>query len=117
MLVKSSVKNFVIPEFYQIVADPDLSFCIEVPILPNCSPDVRGYLHQNFSDICTGIRSESMSSVKRANAADDAAEAFYGQNETNFNKQLSQICASDPRLIKVFQRTRANYNEKRASRN
>lgn len=58
-----------------------------------------------------------MSSAKRANAADDAAEAFYGQNETSFKKQLSQICASDPRLIKIFQRTRATYKEQCASRN
>ena len=58
-----------------------------------------------------------MSMRKRLNAADDAAEAFYGQNETNFMNQVNQICSSDPRLIKVFQNTRETYQDQQAPRN
>ncbi len=54
---------------------------------------------------------------KRLNAADDAAEAFYGQNETNFMNQVNQICSSDPRLVKVFQNTRETYQDQQAPRN
>lgn len=54
---------------------------------------------------------------KRANAADDAAEVFYGQSEANFMKQVRQICAADPRLVKAFQRTRETYQEQQATRN
>ena len=53
---------------------------------------------------------------KRTTAADDAAEAFYGQNETNFLKQVHQICSSDPRLLKAFQRTREIYKDQQAPR-
>lgn len=44
-------------------------------------------------------------------AADDAAEAFYGQKEQVFMEQVSQICRADPRLIKVFQMTRETYQK------
>ena len=47
-------------------------------------------------------------------AADDAAEAFYGQNEAAFMEQVRQMCGSDTRLLKVFQSTRETYqNTKR----
>ncbi|WP_341368471.1 hypothetical protein [Yoonia sp. BS5-3] len=57
-----------------------------------------------------------MSTRNRANAADDAAEAFYGQSDTSFVKQIGQICASDPRLLQVFMRTREFYKEQQATR-
>lgn len=53
---------------------------------------------------------------KRITAADDAAETFYGQNETNFLEQVHQICASDPRLVKAFQHTREIYKQQQATR-
>lgn len=53
----------------------------------------------------------------RVNAADDAAEMFYGQSEANFMKQVRQMCAADPRLVKAFQRTRETYKEQQATRN
>lgn len=52
-----------------------------------------------------------MVSRNRRTAADDAAEAFYGQNEQAFLEQVHQICSTDPRLIKVFQMTRENYKK------
>lgn len=53
---------------------------------------------------------------KRRNVADEAAEAFYGQNETNFMNQIRQICSSDPRLVNVFKRTRETYLDQKAPR-
>lgn len=53
---------------------------------------------------------------KRTDAADEAAEVFYGQNEASFLKQVRQICASDPRLIKAFQQTRETYQDQKATR-
>jgi hypothetical protein len=56
-----------------------------------------------------------MSFSKRANAADDAAEAFYGQNEKTFMEQVQQICGADPRLIKAFEMTRETYQQQTAN--
>lgn len=52
-----------------------------------------------------------MVSRTRRTAADDAAEAFYGQSEQAFMEQVRQICSSDPRLLKVFKMTRDNYQK------
>jgi hypothetical protein len=54
---------------------------------------------------------------KRETAADDAAEAFYGQNEKNFMEQVRLICGADPRLVKVFQNTRETYQQQRPKHN
>ncbi len=53
-----------------------------------------------------------MISRDRRSAADDAAEAFYGQKEQAFMEQVRQMCGADPRLIKAFQMTRKTYQEK-----
>jgi hypothetical protein len=38
-----------------------------------------------------------------------AAKSFYGQSEDAFKKQIEQLAINDPRLIAVFQNTRAYY--------
>lgn len=50
-----------------------------------------------------------MVSRNRRTAADDAADAFYGQNEKAFLEQVHQICSTDPRLIKAFKMARESY--------
>lgn len=52
-----------------------------------------------------------MVSRNRRTAADDAAEAFFGQNEKAFMEQVQQICSADPRLIKVFKMTRESFQK------
>ncbi|MDX8354211.1 hypothetical protein [Cognatiyoonia sp. IB215182] len=58
-----------------------------------------------------GNEDNMMVSRTRRTAADDAAEAFYGQNEQAFMEQVRQICSADPRLIKVFKMTRDTYQQ------
>ena len=52
-----------------------------------------------------------MSYPTHRTAAEDAAEAFYGQNEKTFLEQVSKMCGGDARLLKVFQSTRETYQK------
>lgn len=56
-----------------------------------------------------------MLSQNRATAADDAAEAFFGQNEQAFLEQVREMCAADPRLVEIFQMTRDTYQQQTRS--
>ncbi|EAQ06540.1 MULTISPECIES: hypothetical protein [Yoonia] len=51
----------------------------------------------------------------RNTAADRAAEAFYGQSDDAFAKQVQEICRNDERLMQVFRRTRAAYLQDRGT--
>ena len=42
-------------------------------------------------------------------AADRAAEAFYGQTNSEFTAQIAQICGNDPKLMQAFERTRDRF--------
>ena len=42
-------------------------------------------------------------------ASDEAAQAFYGQSESDFALQIKQLTAGDPRLAKIFENTRKRY--------
>lgn len=42
-------------------------------------------------------------------ASDEAAKAFYGQNDADFADQITKIASADPRLIKIFENTRKRY--------
>lgn len=42
-------------------------------------------------------------------ASDEAAQAFYGQSESDFAFQIKQLTAGDPRLAKIFENTRKRY--------
>ena len=54
------------------------------------------------------IVSQSMSPL-------EAAQAFYGQDDTSFEQMIAKLSESDPRLVKVFQQTRKTYLEGRKS--
>ncbi len=45
----------------------------------------------------------------KKNVKHDAAEAFYGQSEHSFDKQLEAMGAMDPRLVQAFKKTRERY--------
>ena len=48
------------------------------------------------------IMSQSMS-------PQEAAKAFYGQEEASFAEMIAKLSECDPRLVKVFNQTRKNY--------
>lgn len=50
-----------------------------------------------------------MKSVCESMSPDDAARAFFGQNDENFAKMIEKLTANDPRLAKAFERTRERY--------
>ncbi|MEL7179867.1 MAG: hypothetical protein AAFN63_08550 [Pseudomonadota bacterium] len=45
----------------------------------------------------------------------EAAQAFFGQDDASFTEMLRQLTANDPRLAAVFQRTRQRFLEQQAS--
>ncbi len=64
------------------------------------------------NDVKTGAisaRSTIMSTERGIMKSNDAAEAFYGQSEDAFAEQIKMLGASDPRLIRAFERTRQRY--------
>ena len=50
-----------------------------------------------------------MSTERGIMKPNDAAEAFYGQSEDAFAEQIKMLGASDPRLVRAFERTRQRY--------
>ena len=50
-----------------------------------------------------------MSEGSMPRASDEAAKAFYGQSDADFAEQISRMAVSDPRLVKIFERTRERY--------
>lgn len=50
-----------------------------------------------------------MKTVYQSMTPDDAAMAFFGQSEDNFEKMIDELTASDPRLTKAFQNMRERY--------
>ncbi len=44
----------------------------------------------------------------------DAAEAFYGQSEEAFAEQIKMLGATDPRLVRAFERTRMRYQQQKS---
>ncbi len=52
-----------------------------------------------------------MKSVSQSMTPLEAAKAFYGQDEAAFSSMLEKLTASDPRLARVFNRTRKNFLE------
>ena len=42
-------------------------------------------------------------------ASDEAAHKFYGQNDAEFALHIKQLTAADPRLAKIFEKTRERY--------
>ena len=52
-------------------------------------------------------------SNKLAAPHEAAAQSFYGQSDAAFTKQVEQLAVNDPRLIAIFQKTRAHYQNLR----
>jgi hypothetical protein len=50
-----------------------------------------------------------MTNTPRNTEADRAAQAFYGQSEAVFARQIEDLCRNDARLIAVFEQTRLHY--------
>ena len=50
-----------------------------------------------------------MKTVCKSMTPDDAARAFFGQNEDAFEKMIDKLTASDPRLTKAFHNMRERY--------
>jgi hypothetical protein len=45
----------------------------------------------------------------------EAAQVFYGQDDTSFAQMIATLSESDPRLVKVFKQTHKKYLEGRKS--
>lgn len=56
-----------------------------------------------------------MKSILKSMDPDEAAQAFFGQNDKAFSEMLEKLTANDPRLTEVFQRTRKRYLESQNS--
>lgn len=52
-----------------------------------------------------------MKNTSRSMDPDEAAQAFFGQDESSFTEMLTELTANDPRLAEVFQRTRKRFLE------
>ncbi|MGJ8589819.1 MAG: hypothetical protein ACSHXW_16855 [Yoonia sp.] len=52
-----------------------------------------------------------MKSISKSMNPDEAAQAFFGQNDEAFAEMLKKLTANDPRLTDVFQRTRKRFLE------
>ncbi|HEV8035497.1 hypothetical protein [Yoonia sp.] len=40
---------------------------------------------------------------------DEAAQAFFGQDDKTFSEMLKKLTANDPRLTAIFQQTRERF--------
>jgi len=47
-----------------------------------------------------------MKNVSQSMKPDEAAQAFFGQDDAIFSEMLAGLTENDPRLVAVFQRTR-----------
>jgi len=50
-----------------------------------------------------------MKTICESMTPDDAAQAFFGQNEEAFLKMIDKLTANDPRLTKAFENMRVRY--------
>lgn len=50
-----------------------------------------------------------MSEGNMPRVSDEAAKAFYGLSDADFAEQINRMAVSDPRLVKIFERTRERY--------
>lgn len=50
-----------------------------------------------------------MKSISKSMDPDEAAQAFFGQDDEAFLEMLKKLTANDPRLTDVFQRTRKRF--------
>ncbi|PJI93155.1 hypothetical protein BC777_2025 [Yoonia maricola] len=53
-----------------------------------------------------------MKNTTQSMSPQEAAQAFYGQDEKSFSEMLSQLTVNDPRLVAIFQRTRQRFLDK-----
>ncbi|MFA8440876.1 hypothetical protein [Yoonia sp.] len=56
-----------------------------------------------------------MKDAAKSMGPDEAAKAFFGQDETTFAEMLADLTANDPRLAAVFLRTRQRFLDKQKS--
>lgn len=52
-----------------------------------------------------------MKSVSQSMSPQEAAQAFYGQDDVAFSEMISKLSSQDPRLAKVFQNVRRRFND------
>lgn len=52
-----------------------------------------------------------MKNISQSMDPDEAAQAFFGQDEAAFNRMVDDLATNDPRLALVFQRTRKRFLE------
>jgi hypothetical protein len=50
-----------------------------------------------------------MKNVSQSMNPQEAAQAFFGQDDDAFSEMLATLTANDPRLADVFQRTRKRF--------
>jgi len=50
-----------------------------------------------------------MKNTAKSMNPDEAAQAFFGQDDTSFTEMLADLTANDPRLAAVFLRTRKRF--------
>jgi len=51
-----------------------------------------------------------MKNTSQSMTPDEAAKAFYGQDDASFAKMIARLTKNDPRLAKAFQNTRMRVN-------
>ncbi len=54
-----------------------------------------------------------MKSVSQSMSPQEAAQAFYGQDEAAFSEMVSKLSSQDPRLLKVFQNVKRRFKEQK----
>ncbi|WP_159086892.1 hypothetical protein [Loktanella sp. Alg231-35] len=52
-----------------------------------------------------------MKSVSQSMSPQEAAQAFYGQDDAAFSEMVSKLASQDPRLLKVFQTVKRRFND------
>lgn len=50
-----------------------------------------------------------MKSISKSMDPDEAAQAFFGQDDKTFSEMLKKLTANDPRLTAIFQQTRERF--------
>lgn len=56
-----------------------------------------------------------MKSIAQSMDPNEAAQAFFGQDDSAFSEMLSKLTANDPRLNAVFLRTRKRFLDEQSS--
>jgi hypothetical protein len=56
-----------------------------------------------------------MKSISKSMDPNEAAQAFFGQDDAAFSQMLKNLTANDPRLAAVFLRTRERFLQSQSS--